>query len=349
MILGKSSVFGLDIGSNSIKLIELKLSKNGYQLKNIGVTSLPPQSIVNKAINNHDAVADSISSLLEDLRIKTKNVVISVSGNSVIIKKVTLPKMSDNELVESIPWELEQYIPQSINDVNYDYQVLPGETPEGNMDVLIVAAKKDITDDYISVASAVGLNPVMVDVDVFALENMYEINYFDTNGILALANIGASITNINILSNGISVFTRDINTGGNQFTEWISKELNTDFEEAEKMKFNIGNGNGSGDVNRIANDFSDLICGEIKRTIDFFSSTLTKDKIERIMIGGGSSLVPSIGENLEEMTETKVEVINPFNNIDFNTSEFDSEYLSATAPKMCVAVGLALRRPGDKQ
>ncbi|MGH9976878.1 MAG: type IV pilus biogenesis protein PilM, partial [Nitrososphaeraceae archaeon] len=197
MFLGKKEVVGLDIGSNSIKLAELKETKKGYQLKNIGETLLPPEAIVNKVITNRDAVSEAIYSLIEELRVKTKNAVISISGHSVIIKKVSIPKMSEKELREAVPWELEQYIPQNIEDVNYDFQILPGQTAEGNMDVLIVAAKKDITNDYINVVNDAGLNPVVVDVDVFALENMYEANYPESGGVVALVNIGASVTNIN--------------------------------------------------------------------------------------------------------------------------------------------------------
>ncbi|MGH7790814.1 MAG: type IV pilus biogenesis protein PilM, partial [Thermodesulfobacteriota bacterium] len=230
MFLGKKEVVGLDIGSNSIKLAELKETKKGYQLKNIGETLLPPEAIVNKVITNRDAVSEAIYSLIEELRVKTKNAVISISGHSVIIKKVSIPKMSEKELREAVPWELEQYIPQNIEDVNYDFQILPGQTPEGNMDVLIVAAKKDITNDYINVVNDAGLNPVVVDVDVFALENMYEANYPESGGVVALVNIGASVTNINILKNGVSVFTRDITTGGNQFTELIQKEFDVGYD-----------------------------------------------------------------------------------------------------------------------
>ena len=205
MFFSRKELFGLDIGSNAVKLVELRSGRSGYQLKNIGQVVLPQNSIVNKIIQNHDAVAEAVSNLIDDLRIKTKNVAISISGHSVIIKKVSLPRMSEKELKESIPWELEQYIPQSIQDVHYDYQVMPGETPEGNIDVLIVAAKKDVTNSYLSIVKETGLNPVVVDVDVFALENMYEINYPETDGLLALVNIGASVTNINIINNGILI------------------------------------------------------------------------------------------------------------------------------------------------
>lgn len=348
MFLSKKELVGLDIGSNTIKLVELKSSKNGYQLKNIGESFLPHHSIVNKIIEKHDAVADAISSLFADLRVRTKNVAISISGHSVIIKKVSLPKMSDKELRESIPWELEQYIPQSIQEVNYDYQVIPGETPEGNIDVLIVAAKKDVTNSYVSIVKDVGLNPVVVDVDVFALENMYEINYPDSDGLVALVNIGASVTNINVLNDGVSIFTRDISTGGNQFTDWIVNDLGNDYDEAERMKSSMREGEIPANLEHLAHNFNDLICGEIKRTLDFFSSTLWTSKVGNILIGGGSSKVPGLKDLMADLTDANVDYMNPFRAITYDRNEFDPEYIEAIAPKMCVVMGLATRKPGDK-
>ena len=348
MFLSRKELVGLDIGSNAVKLVELKSSKGGHQLKNIGEAILPLNSIVNKIIENRDAVADTVSSLFEDLRVKTKNVAISISGHSVIIKKVSLPKMSEKELKESIPWELEQYIPQSIQDVNYDYQVIPGETPEGNIDVLIVAAKKDVTNSYVSVITDVGLNPVVVDVDVFALENMYEINYPESQGLVALVNIGASVTNINILKEGVSIFTRDITTGGNQFTDWIVKDIGLSFVEAEKMKTSMHEGDVPHELEGLTHNFNDLICGEIKRTLEFFASTLWTSKVGNILIGGGSSKVPGLKDVLADLTDANVDFMNPFRNIAYDKNDFDPEYIEAIAPKMSVVMGLATRKPGDK-
>jgi len=348
LFLSRKELVGLDIGSNAVKLIELKSSKGVYHLKNIGEALLPLNSIVNKIIENRDSVADTVSSLFEDLRVKTKNVAISISGHSVIIKKVSLPKMSEKELKESIPWELEQYIPQSIQDVNYDYQVIPGETPEGNIDVLIVAAKKDVTNSYVSVVTDVGLNPVVVDVDVFALENMYEINYPESEGLVALVNIGASVTNINILKNGVSIFTRDVTTGGNQFTDWIVKDIGLSFVEAEKMKTSMHEGDVPHELEVLTHNFNDLICGEIKRTLEFFASTLWTSKVGNILIGGGSSKVPGLKEVLADLTDANVDFMNPFRNIAYDKNDFDPEYIEAIAPKMSVVMGLATRKPGDK-
>ena len=347
MFFGNKGVIGLDIGSASLKLAEIKSSRSGYQLKNIGEAVLPPDSIVKKVVTNSDAVATTLSNLIRDLGIKNKNVVISISGHSVIIKKVTLPAMSKNELAESIPWELEQYLPQSVEDVNYDYQVLPGETPEGNMDVLIVAAKKDVTSDYVSLVRSIGLNPVIVDVDVFALENMYEINYQDPNDVVALVNMGASVTNINILKDGISIFTRDITTGGSQFTEWIMKEQNIGFEEAEQAKQSLTGDEIPFELERITNDYIDLITGEVKRTLDFFSSNFSQERISKIILSGGSSKVPNTPETLSDISDIDVELANPFKNISVSDVEFDPNYIADIAPKMGVVVGLALRSIGD--
>jgi len=347
VFFGNKGIIGLDIGSASLKLAELKSTRSGYQLKNIGEAVLPPDSIVKKVIINREAVAGTLTNLVKDLGVKNKNVVISISGHSVIIKKVTLPSMSKNELAESIPWELEQYLPQSVEDVNFDYQVLPEISPEGNMDVLIVAAKKDITNDYVSLVRSVGLNPMIVDVDVFALENMYEVNYQGLGGVIALVNMGASVTNINILKDGVSIFTRDITTGGNQFTEWIVKEQNISFEEAQQSKHSLIHGEIPFELERITNDYIDLITGEVKRTLDFFSTNFSQDRISKILLSGGSSKVPNIIETLQDITDIDVELANPFNNIDVSDTEFDPSYISDVSPKMGVVIGLALRRIGD--
>ena len=349
MFLSKKELVGLDIGSNTVKLLELKSAKNGYRLKNIGEAILPKDAIVNKVIDNYDAVSETIAALFSDLRVKTRNAAISISGHSVIIKKVSLPKMSENELRESIPWELEQYIPQSIHDVNYDYQIMPGETPEGNIDVLIVAAKKDVTNSYVSVVREAGLNPVVVDVDVFALENMYMMNYPESDGLVSLVNIGASVTNINILKDGVSVFTRDITTGGNLYTEWIMKETNAPFEEAELLKTSAKDSEAPPELERVTREFVDMISGEVKRTLDFFSSTLWTSKVNQILIGGGSAGVTGLKDTLSDITDAAVDFMNPFRNVAYDPNDFDPEYIQSIAPKMSVAMGLASRKPGDNK
>jgi type IV pilus assembly protein PilM len=239
MVFGKrKNVIGLDIGSSSIKLVELNEGKSGYKLQNLAISPLPPEAIVDGALMDSVTIVDTIRDLISTCKVKTKDVVTSVSGHSVIVKKITLPFMTKAELEESIQWEAERYIPFDINDVNIDFQIFgsSSENPEV-MDVILVAAKKDIINDYVSILMEAGLNPVIIDIDAFALENMLGINYdLEKEEVVAIANVGASITNINIIKNNTSAFTRDIFKGGNQITEEIQRQLHIDFEEAEKIK-----------------------------------------------------------------------------------------------------------------
>src|SRR5919106_439153 len=238
--LGKSkAVVGLDIGSSAVKAVELKPAGKGFKVTAFAVEPVPPDSIVDGAIIDGTAVADAIRRLFENKAFKTKEVAASLSGNAVIVKKISLPVMSASELDESIYWEAEQYIPFDIQDVNLDYQILEAGSPEskGSMEVLLVAAKKEKIADYTGVIAQAGRTPVVVDVDAFALQNAYELNYgFEPGAVVVLLNDGDSAININIIANGQSVFTRDISLGGNAYTEAVQRELNLPFESAEVLK-----------------------------------------------------------------------------------------------------------------
>ena len=279
MIWGKKKdVIGLDIGCSSIKLVELKEEKNGFKLQNLVLSPLPPEAIVDGALMDSVTIIDTIRDLITTSRIKTKDVVSSVSGHSVIVKKISLPFMTEAELEESIQWEAERYIPFDINDVNIDFQIF-GSTPENPevMDVVLVAAKKDIINDYVSVIMESGLNPVIIDIDSFALENMLAINYdMDREEAIAIANVGASITNMNIIKNNISAFTRDIFKGGNQVTEEIQRQLHVDHEEAEKIKVGAKVDLTSQPIiQNVLKTASESLAVEIGNSLDFFQSTTT--------------------------------------------------------------------------
>jgi type IV pilus assembly protein PilM len=343
LVFGKKEIVGLDIGSSSVKLAEIRETRNGYQLKNIGEALLPSDAIANKIVVDSDAVVETISKLVRDLEIKTKDVVISLSGDSVIVKKVSFPKMSEKELHEAVNWELKQNIPQDIDNFNYDFQVLPGEGLDSNMDVLIVAAKKDITEDYMTATKHAGLNPVVVDVDVFALENMFDINYAAIDEVIALINIGASLTNINILKGGVSVFAKDIRAGGRQLTDLIQKEFSISYDEAERMKYSLSLASVSVELDRMRRDFTDLICGEIDRAIGFFITTSLKEKVRKAILGGGASKAHYLKDRLAEKIGAQVEIVNPFKNILYFDTDFDPNYILDIAPKMAVVTGLALR------
>ena len=352
MARGKQAV-GLDIGSGSIKVCWLKPTKKSYKLEAFGMVPLPPEAIVDGALMNSTAVVDAIQELFATHKIKTKQVATSVSGHSVIIKKINLPQMTPEELEESIQWEAEQYIPFDINDVNIDVQILNTEsTQAGQMDVLLVAAKKDMVNDYTSVILEAGLEPVVVDVDSFAVQNMFEINYdVPRSETVVLINIGAQVTNINVLANGTSTFTRDISVGGAQFTDAIQKALNVSYDEAEALK--LGGGTDTDavvpqEVERVLQTESEAIANEVQRSLDFYAATSADAHIARIFLAGGSAKIPALVKTIERRTSVPVEVVNPFRNLEVSSKVADPEYLSSIAPMAGVVVGLALRAPADK-
>ncbi|RPJ01900.1 MAG: type IV pilus assembly protein PilM, partial [Deltaproteobacteria bacterium] len=311
-------IIGLDIGSSSIKLVELKEEKAGYRLQNLALAPLPPEAIVDGALMDSVTIIDAIKDLMAQGKTKTKNVATSVSGHSVIVKKITLPFMTDAELEESIQWESERYIPFDINDVNIDFQILGSdvENPEV-MEVILVAAKKDIINDYVAVVMEAGLNPIIIDVDAFALENMLAINYdLEKGEVIAIANVGASVTSINILKNNVSAFTRDLFKGGNQITEEIQRQLHIDFDEAERVK--VGSkidGTWQPVVQKVLKEASESLAAEIGSSLDFFQSSSTYEKISKLYLGGGGSKIKEFDILLQQQIGVPVEVINPFKKI----------------------------------
>ena len=348
----KKGLVGLDIGSSAIKAVELRAGGKGgseYQLVNIGIEPLPPEAIVDGAIMDSGSVIDAIQRLFAAQKMKTGDIATSVSGNAVIVKKISLPQMSAEELAESIHWEAEQYIPFDIQDVALDYEVVEGGTG-GNMDVLLVAVKKDKISDYTSVISQAGKAPQIVDVDVFALQNCHEINYgTDAGRVIALLNVGASIMNINIVKGTNSVFNRDIAVGGNQYTDAIQKDLNLSFDQAETLKRGGQVDGASADsLGPILQTVSENIALEIQKTFDFFKATSSEDRIDQIYLSGGTSKIPGLQELLADRFETPVEVLNPFNSVTYNPRDFDPDFIAEIGPSAAIAVGLAVRKVGDR-
>jgi type IV pilus assembly protein PilM len=348
----KKGLVGLDIGSSAVKAVELKAGGKGgaeYQLVNIGLEPLPPEAIVDGAIMDSGAVIDAIQRVFSAQRIKTADVATSVSGNAVIVKKISLPQMSQEELAESIHWEAEQYIPFDIQDVAIDYEVV-GEAGGGNMDVLLVACKKDKISDYTSAITQAGKSPALVDVDVFALQNCYEVNYgIDPGRVVALLNVGASIMNINIVRGGTSIFNRDIAVGGNQYTDAIQKDLNLSFDQAEALKKG-GRVEGAAPENLhpILQAVSENIALEIQKTFDFFKATSSEDRIDRLYLSGGTAKVHGLRDLVADRFEASVELLNPFNNITYNPRDFDPDFIAEIGPSAAIAVGLASRKGGDR-
>jgi type IV pilus assembly protein PilM len=347
------SVVGLDLGSSAVKAVELKASGSGYRCVAFGSEPIPSDCIVDGAIIDGGAVADAVRRLFERQRFKTKQVAAALSGSSVIVKKISLPVMTETELAESIHWEAEQYVPFDIQDVNLDYEVLnPGTGPNSNgqMEVLLVAAKKDKIADYSSVISQAGGTPVIMDVDAFALQNAYEANYGAPAGdVVVLMNAGASATNINVVSGQKSLFTRDISMGGNAHTEAIQRELNLPFDMAERAKRGESvDGISLDDVRQVLHTVTESLLLEIHKTFDFFKGTAESERLDKIYVSGGASSTEGFASALEERFGTGVEPFDPFKTISFDARSLGIDDAERVVPTAAVAVGLALRRVGDR-
>lgn len=347
----KKDLIGVDIGSSAVKAVCLKDVRGGYELAGLGMTTLPSGSIVDNVIMDSSTVVEAIKGLVESLKLKTKNVATSVSGHSVIIRKIPMQIMTEDEIETSIQWEAEKFIPFEVSEVNLDYQVIGVDEADSSvMNVILVAAKKEVVNDYVAIFKECGLQPLVVDIDCFAVQNVFEINYGtadDEN--VALINVGASSMNVNVLKKGVSVFTRDIQIGGNAYNEELQKALGVDGETAEKLKLGAASEEISADaVRQVLQDTTETLTQELQRSIDFFTATTAEEKISKVYITGGTSRVEWFGGSLERRLGVEVEAIDPWRQISYSEKDFDSEYLQAMGPVYTVAAGLAMRRMGDK-
>ena len=362
----KNQLIGLDIGCHSIKLVEIADEKKGRALKNFGIVELPPEAIIEGSIKEMEIVASAIKDLFRNLKVKNRNVATSISGFSIIIKKISLTSKDESELETTIKDEAEQYIPFDIDEVNLDFDILnsAGELAEdaeeggkgtetegsGQMDVMLVAAKKDIVEDYVGLLELAGLSAVVLDVDAFALQNAFEASADESQGpAYALVNVGAEEIGINTVKNNISLFTRDSSYGGSQITEAIMSQFSVPFKEAEKIK--LGGTKVEKDVGTLKEIFVSVVSEwvqEIKRALDFVATTYPDEKIEKILVSGGSCRIPDFQKYLNLETGIPVEELNPFTNLVIDDQSFDPKYLKYMAPQAGVAVGLALRSIGDK-
>ena len=348
----KKDLIGIDVGSSSVKLVRLRESRGNYQLMNIGILPLPAESIVDNTIMDSASIVETVSNLITSMKVKGKRVASSVSGHSVIIRKIMLSIMTEEELEASIQWEAEQYIPFDLSEVNIDFQILgPDAKDPSQMNVMLVAAKREYVDDFVAVFAEAGLEPVVMDIDCFAVENTFNVNYgFVEDEVVALVNLGASATSVNVLKGDVSLFTRDIQAGGNLIREELQKRLALSSEEAERAKLGSRNIESVDpeSVDEVMADAIENLVQEVQRSLDFFSATSGDDKIIKIYLTGGVSKSQRICEELSERLGIPAEVIDPFRNIIVNDKDFDPEYLEAIGPMMSVATGLAMRKVGDK-
>lgn len=348
--MGKNCI-GLDIGSSSIKVVSVKGGKKGVALQAFGLEPLPPQTIVDGTIMNQSAVVDAIRTLWGRLKLKQKEVALAISGHSVIIKKISVPPMTEDELAEQIPWEAEHHIPFAKDDVEIDYQVTNKQNASGQMELLLVAAKKEVVHDYAAVAREAALLPQVIDVAAFTVQNAFEENYSLAPGeTVVLINLGAAISNINIIKDNVSAFTRDVTIGGNAFTEEIQKQLNVSHDEAEAYK--VGGAHDEHgvvpqEVERIMESVAEVLAGEFQRSLDFYLATSAEANVTKLFLAGGTAKVAALQRAIEKRSRMPVEVLDAWKKVPIE-AKLDPAFLKAHAPEAFVGLGLALREPGDK-
>ncbi|MDI6687607.1 MAG: type IV pilus assembly protein PilM [Desulfobacterales bacterium] len=346
----KSNLVGLDIGSRVLKASEILETKSGHTLQRFGMLNIAYGAIEEGIIKDADEIAASIRKLFNENSFKTQNVAISVGGLSIIVKKISVQKMTEDLLQKSINSEAEQYIPFDINEVNLDYQILgEAENNPNHMDVLLVAIKKEIVNSYVNLIQMAGLNLCVIDIDAFALQNIFELNYALEDENIALIDIGASKTSLNILNGNSSVFIRDVTLGCGTINKKIVSLIDCSYEEAEQLKYGDQPDIISpDDVKEIILSVVDDWCDEIRRALDFFYSAHPDSKIKRIMLSGGGSYIKEFRELLSIETLSEVETINPFKNIQINKRNLGVSYLEQIAPQAAISMGLAIRKIDDK-
>ena len=343
---GKKNLVGLDIGSSSVKAVELGKKGSNLQLLNLGFENLQTDTIVDGQIMELNNVSNVIAHIFSEHQIRTNRVAAGVSGHSVIVKNIVLPQMSQEELQESFSWHAEEHIPFDIADVNLDYE-LTGKSSE-TLHVLMAACKSDKIANVKQAIQLAGKQPVIIDVDAFALQNCYEVNYQPKPGeVVALLNIGAATMNINILNGTRSVFARDASVGGSQYTSLLQKELGLSFEQAEGVKrgMPLPDGVEARPIQPLIEAVSDTLALEMKKTVDFYRATAQEGDatIQRILLAGGGSKLPGLADFLARRFEIPVDVFDPFRQIEVDERKFDPDYMREIVPEMAVAVGLALR------
>jgi type IV pilus assembly protein PilM len=346
----KYNLVGLDIGSRSIKAAEIVETKQGNMLKNLGSIDIAHGVIEEGTINDPESVAESIQQLWKSSGIKESNVAVSIGGYSVIVKKIIVQTMAEQQLQETIHFEAEQYIPFDISDVNLDFQILgESESNPNQMDVFLVAAKKEMVDDYINLVNLAGLNACTIDVEAFALQNTFEANYDTQKENIALIDIGASKTSLNILKDAASVFMRDVSLGCGQINQKIMSLIECSFEDAEQLKY------GNKPDRLSPDDFKGIVtsvvadwCTEIRRALDFFYSTYPQDQIKRIVLSGGGANISEFRDLLATEASANVEMINPFQNFHIENKRLDDAFIKQIAPQAAICMGLAMRKVDDK-
>ena len=381
MVLWQKATVGLDIGSSIVKAVQLRRSGKGIELEKFGIAEIYPGGDKKAAAESvRELKIAAVRKALQSANISAKQAITAVSGESIIVRYIQLPDMPEDELKNALKWEAEEYIPFHIDEVNIDSVILGKADDGGKVDVLLVSAKKELVNEHVDLVRAVGLTPLIIDVDSFAFLNCFEVNYQpNPTDVIALINIGAEITSINIYIGGISRFSRDISIAGDTITTSIQSRLGTSFVEAEEIKIAEGapvvseeaEGEGPsetglldtirGTVEKITgeemeedskeaiaakvvkNSLTNLV-SEIRRSIQFFENQANGRVVQSIVLGGGTSKLRNIDKFFVNELNLPVEIIDPLRRISVVGKDIDSDALIKAKQMLGVGIGLALRK-----
>lgn len=348
-LFGKKKILGLDIGTSSIKIAELDVSRKGATLLAFGMVPTPPQCFSGGDITDTNVLAGAIRELAAKIKTKRKDVATGLGGTSVIVKRISIPKVDEKLIGEQIRWEAEQYIPYDINEVNLAYEILKKTGgPAENLDLLLVAAVQSHVFKYAEAIVLSGLNCNILDVSGFALVNCFKSNYGDMDGqSVALMNIGAAATTMVVIENSEAVFSRDIPVGGLNYTLDLQKTLNISQEEAESIKLSVSKGQAApAEAKSVIESTHEVVCDEVKASIDFYLNSSKVQNISRCFVTGGGSKTSGLLDRLSKIVPC--EKLNPFFGVKTNAKDFSRDYLAQISDYAAVAIGLGLRQVGDE-
>ncbi len=352
MFLKSKKVLGLDIGTSSIKIAELDVSRKGAQLISFGFAPTPPNSVAAGEISDISSVGMAVQGLVAEIGSKRKNISTGMWGTAVIVKKITIPKMDKKLIQDQIRFEAEQYIPFDINNISLAHHVLGTSSSHDTIDLLLIAAQNELVFQYTAVIESTGHKCSVLDVSGFALANCFEANYGRfSRDVIGILNFGASIANFVVIHNGDVVFCRDIPVGGQNYTNEIHKSMGISPQEAEALKLSAVSRRGEvpADVYNIITSTNEVVTEEVRNSLDFLSATTNGLTLSRCFYTGGSSVTTGLIENISRVTGIPFEPFNPFAKIKANPKKFSKDYLNQIKHFAAIATGLGIRQSGDSQ
>jgi len=337
----KNSTVGLDIGSGFVKVVEVDHSGGQPEVRRVAMRQLLPDTIVDGEVMDHALVSDTVSGLFQEIGLKGRDVVTGVGGHDVIIKKIEMDRMSESDARDVIRWEAEQHVPFDIKSVELDFQILNPDDDGVRMEVLLVAAKRELVDNKVGLLHEAGVSPNVIDVDAFALHNAFEFNYPDAMaGIVALVNIGHEVTNVNILEDGVPILTRDIPFGSRRVREDLQRERGLTSEQAERV---VQGREPVPGLDQVVESAADEVGVGIERAAAFLMTRQSGEGLGSIYVSGGGARIPGMAEALTRRMSVQTHLINPFERVPVDPEAGGGLNLEEAAPMLLLSLGLALR------